>query len=148
MKFEEALELLKDGKKVRRTDTRRVYSNEPSRWEELCYIRLFCNDFYYGDICMPIGLTYSDIMADDWEEYKEPLLTKEEKEFLKMVVKMSPSNITRFMVKCDIIQKRFYLAFAVNNEPFVYQYIYVNNKYFSNLEFDKEYTLEELGLND
>ena len=85
MKFSKALELLKQGKKVRRKEwgksTKIFIRNEQlfvGNDEEECS---YANTSVYYIL--------SDILADDWEEYKEPLLTKEEKEYLKAIMKIN-----------------------------------------------------------
>ena len=84
MNFSKALELLKQGKKARRKEwgksTKIFIRNEQlfvGNDEEECN---YVNTSAY---CI-----LSDILADDWEEYKEPLLTKEEKEYLKALLKV------------------------------------------------------------
>ena len=145
MKFEEALKLLKEGKKVKRHLAGSVnyyisfdksgclleYVNSNNKWFEDAYL-----------------LDKNDMLADDWEEYKEPLLTKEEKEFLKLLVKMTPYAIGCFELKTNISTNHDFLVLFGKDGLLIQTKIYVGIGYFSNLETDKAYTLKELGLNE
>ncbi len=73
MKFEEALKLLRAGKKVRRPE-----------WEKDTYIYMSCTGFLINDKDEITTISYIDV---DWEEYREPFkLSPEEKEVLKNVL--------------------------------------------------------------
>ena len=141
MTFEKALELLKQGKKVRK----RCWANS-----EKLYVYLENNEFWLatGKIAGTIGIHYDDMLADDWEEYKEPLLTEEEKEYLRMIIKFTPGNIKivilgRHFVGCNYI----YLHYS--NDDMINSYSHcVSKGLFKNLEGYKSYTLEELGLDE
>ena len=141
MNFEKALELLKQGKKVRK----RCWANS-----EKLYVYLENNEFWLatGKIAGTIGIHYDDMLADDWEEYKEPLLTEEEKEYLRMIIKFTPGNIKivilgRHFVGCNYI----YLHYS--NDDMINSYSHcVSKGLFKNLEGYKSYTLEELGLDE
>ena len=146
MKFEEALELLKQGKKVKRR-----------KWENGVELYLKNNDFWFirKDIIMPTGLPYNDIsglpyedvVANDWEEYKEPVLTVEEKEYLKMIIKYYPFEISKVSLEYD--DEYAYEKFIkLHNSAGFDETIYVKSGSFMSLELEKEYTLEELGLKD
>ena len=141
MKFEEALELMKQGKKIRRNNN---FDGETIYWIE--------NDKLYKESKSykgeaGSGLSALQILATDWGEYKEPLLTKEEKEFLKMIIKFNAFELSKVSIDFDD---------EYANEKFIRLYgsadfgmtAYVKSNYFKNLEENNEYTLEELGLDE
>lgn len=141
MKFKEALKLLKEGKKVRQCS-----------WDDKdCYIAFDGNDFlfriYGRKYCAEYYFLNQNDFISDWEEYKEPLLTDEEKEFLKMVVKMTPYKIGFIELKTNSSTNHDFLVIFGTNGLLIQSKFYVGS-YFSNLEIDKVYTLKELGLND
>ncbi len=137
MKFEEALELLKQGKKLRRSCWTNSYKK---------YLYLENNEFWLttNEIAGIIGIHYDNIVANDWEEYEEPLLTEEEKEYLQMNIEFHPEEITSVNVRFHNHFNVVYLQY----EPNGFDYCMVNKNYFKNLEEKKEYTLEELGLEE
>ena len=145
MNFEKALELLKQGKKVRRkiwpsSDIYITFSDDDER------LKLIDNEGKFQDIYYK--LSKYDSLANDWEEYKEPLLTEEEKEYLRMIIKFTPGNIKivilgRHFVGCNYI----YLHYS--NDDMINSYSHcVSKGLFKNLEGYKSYTLEELGLDE
>lgn len=141
MKFKEALKLLKEGKKVRKCswDDKDCYiACDENDFLFRIYGRKYCAEYYF--------LNQSDFMSD-WEEYKEPLLTDEEKEFLKMVVKMTPYKIGSIELRTNSSTNHDFLVIFGTNGLLIQSKFYVGS-YFSNLEIDKVYTLKELGLND
>ena len=78
-----------------------------------------------------------------WEQ-KEELLTEEEKEFLRQVLKFG--NYGRETIKF-IIKDGYYIE--LHYKDWAYNTIYIDEKlYFKNLEATKEYTLKELGLEE
>ncbi len=149
MNFNEALELLKQGKKVRRS----CWANCHQK-----YLYLENNEFWLttNEIAGLIGIHYDNIVANDWEEYKEPLLTEEEKEYLKMVIKFHPRKIESAIVCLRKDYNLVYLQYEVENEyvgrkgdrPKDYDCYITKKDYFNNLKDNKEYTLKELGLEE
>lgn len=153
MKFEEALVLLKDGKKIRRKEewgkTTKIFIRDK---------QLLMNN---GDTEFDYANQYShwiidDIFADDWEEYKEPLLSEEEKEYLKMLIKFHPNKIGSVVVCSRIDYKLVSLYYKIENEyvgckgdhSLDYDCYTARKDDFNNLENDKKYTLKELGLDE
>ena len=142
MNFSEALELLKQGKKVERTNN---YGYVAVYWLEDGKIYKQ-DDFYKLEIgIMPV----KSLLDDGWEEYKEPVLTEEEKEYLKMIIKFSPSEVE--FVSLERLSD--YKDYDCNIVWLVYRdgdkdAHYVGEDYFNNLKENNEYTLEELGLKD
>lgn len=146
MNFSEALELLKQGKKVGRicwgatgcyicfdeSNALSEYVRIGDEWKEDDYIICKC-----------------DLLAQDWKEYKEPVLTKEEKEYLKMIIKFSPGEVD--FVSLERLSS--YKGYDYNIVWLVYRdgdrlAYYVGEDYFKNLKGNNEYTLEGLGLKD
>ena len=77
------------------------------------------------------------------EEEKE-LLTKEEREFLRQILKFGNygNETIKHIIKDGCYIELYYEVWAYNN-------IYIDkNLYFKNLEENKEYTLKELGLEE
>ena len=142
MNFSEALELLKQGKKVERINSYGYVS--------IYYLE--DGTLYKQDDCctLKIGMMPVESLLDDsWEEYKEPLLTEEEKEYLKMIIKFSPSEVD--VVSLERLSG--YKDYDYNMVWLVYRdgdrhAHYVGEDYFKNLKENNEYTLEELGLDE
>lgn len=137
MNFEEALKLLKAGKKVRRKD-----------WEEdhdkRCFIfgdELCCES--EGGVIGYVGLSIKNMLATDWEEYKKPLLTEEEKEYLRMIIKFHPNNIDKIQIYRNTYGVAIHLIYGMYIDKYT-----VSLDYFKNLEEDKGYTLKELELDE
>lgn len=150
MTFEKALNALKEGKKIRRKD-----------WCDGFFITLTSNK------CLVVngrtsGLFLDDFSEDWWEEYKEPVLTESEKEYLSAVIKP-------FRDKVEYITKKSLVTISANERgtrtnTCVSEFISIRTKneagipctinlpYFSRGDMymaminDKNYTLWELGL--
>ena len=149
MNFSEALELLKQGKKVKRINCYGYVSIYYLEGETL---------YKQDDYCtqkigiMPVGI----LLGDGWEEYKEPLLTKEEKEYLKMLIKFHPNKIDNVVVRYRIDYKLVCLQYKIENEyvgckgdrSLDYDCYTARKDCFNNLKSDKEYALKELGLDE
>ena len=142
MNFSEALELLKQGKKVKRINCYGYVSIYYLEGETL---------YKQDDYCtQKIGIIpVKNLLDDSWEEYKEPLLTKEEKEYLKMIIKFSPGEVE--LVSLERLSN--YKYYDYNMVWLTYQggdrhAHYVGEDYFKNLKENNEYTLDELGLKD
>ena len=142
MNFSEALELLKQGKKVRRINSYGYVSIYYLEGETL---------YKQDDYCtLEIGIIpVKSLLDDSWEEYKEPLLTEEEKEYLKMIIKFSPAEVD--FVSLESLSD--YEDYDCNIVWLVYRdgdrdAHYVGEDYFKGLKENNEYTLEGLGLKD
>ena len=153
MIIEEALKALREGKKVRN-----------KIWEEHEYIMLKNGFIKYGN-----GVTHRidiygeyDMCDDTWEEYKEPVLTDKEKEYLSAVIKPfrdKVESITKNSIATLTTNEigmitntcvREFISIRTKNETGIFYTI--NLPYFSRGDMyrsminDKNYTLEELGL--
>lgn len=141
MTFEEALKALKEGKKIRRKD-----------WSEGFFITLTNNK------CLVVngrtsGLFIDDFSEDWWEEVKEDILDKEEKEYLSAVIKPFRDKVTHIAKTEDDIEWSYAIMIRVDSkvvdddyyEFFLPPFKRTSSMY-KNMEVGKEYTLEELGL--
>lgn len=143
MTFEEALKALKEGKKIRRKD-----------WCEGFFITLTSNK------CLVVngrtsGLFIDDFSEDWWEEVKEDILDKEEKEYLSAVIKPFRDKVTD-ITKVEDNVASFYSLYSLRicvHLGFIDKYyeLYLppfekKSSMYKNMEVDKEYTLKELGL--
>ena len=138
MTFEKALELLKQGKKVRKCSWGKYYYivfDEDSLLRQKQHGCDYYNKYYI--------LNKNDVDAV-WEEYKELLLTDEEKEYLKLIIKFHPEKITSISVYFRKDYNLVYFKYKDDSNDCVV----TAKDYFKNLEDDKDYTLEELGLED
>ena len=107
--------------------------------------------YYNDDLTMRIGLNslevvvvYEDYKMDVvlWERPKD-LLTIEEKEYLKFVIKPFKDKIVGIVKLIDSLE--------INLEDIDVMVLpYYDNLrlYFNKLEYDKSYTLKELGLDE
>ena len=138
MNFEEALKLLKAGKKVRKCS----WTNS-----QKLYLYLENNEFWLatGEIAGTIGIHYDDMLADDWEEYKSPL-SDEEKEYLKMIIKFYPEKIEKISIYRSPHYTLIYLEYG-DKASYKESYLTGSN-HFENMEVGKHYTLKELGLDE
>ena len=140
MTIVEAVKALTEGKKIRRND-----------WSKGDYVTLKDNKVVtIGD--QPSGLYIEDFSADCWEEYKEPVLNEEEKEYLSAVIKPFRDRITYIAkVEEDIhwfywIMIRVDIGFLNDYYDFCLPPFEETSSMYKNMEVGKEYTLEELGL--
>ena len=138
MTFEKALELLKQGKKVRKCSWGKYYYivfDEDSLLRQKQHGCDYYNKYYI--------LNKNDVDAV-WEEYKELLLTDEEKEYLKLIIKFHPEKITSISVYFRKDYNLVYFKYKDDSNDCVV----TAKDYFKNLEDEKDYILEELGLED
>lgn len=114
-------------------------------------IRLILNELHIEEFNIMIKnkdieiIKHERIGENGWytvyeKEEKKELLTEEEREFLRLFIKVSDYYINNIMKKSNCI--RFY------NDYDLVTYIDINNFYFNKLENNKEYTLSELGLEE
>ena len=140
MTIVEAVKALTEGKKIRRND-----------WSKGDYVTLKDNKVVtIGD--QPSGLYIEDFSADCWEEYKEPVLNEEEKEYLSAVIKPFRDRITYIAkVEEDIhwfywIMIRVDIGFLNDYYDFCLPPFEETSSMYKNMELGKEYSLKELGL--
>ena len=141
MTIVEAFKALAEGKKIRR-----------NTWEKGDYVTLKDNKVVtIGD--QPSGLYIDDFSADWWEEYKEPVLDEEEKKYLSAVIKPFRDRVI-YIKKIDMYlgcnKYDEYILGELSNkddvvDTFALSYFPKGSMY-KNMETNKKYTLEELGL--
>lgn len=91
-------------------------------------------------------------LGDDWEEYKEDILDKEEKEYLRAVIKPFRDRITYIAkVEEDIhwfysLRIRVDIGFLNDYYDFCLPPFEETSDMYKNMEVGKEYTLKELNL--
>lgn len=96
--------------------------------------------------CYDIMKVYKDYTCRKllWERPKEPLLTEEEKEYLKAIIKPFPKSIKRIVKlkqhgRLIISLYDGYISLGILDET---------QFHFDRLENEEDYTLKELGLED
>lgn len=94
----------------------------------------------------------SFVLADDWEEYKEPILDKEEKEQLRIAIEPYRNKI-RFLYKKEICKGFAYvirICLGSNEDGFAYDHMdvvsFTKDKMYKGMTTGKFYKLEDLGL--
>lgn len=146
MTFEKALQLMKQRKRVRRAGWDkdiRCFIPENNTDTDMIIYETDCGKYFM------LKMDLEDILADDWENYKESLTSKEEKTFLQTVIQISPYEVRQFSLVFDNSINRKQLLFGYNLDgTFVSGSMYVDDNYFSTWEVNKPYTLKELGLDE
>lgn len=141
MTIVEAVKALDEGKKIRRKD-----------WEKDHYITLVDNQVVSQN-GWSSGLCIDDFSANWWEEYKEPILDEEEKKYLSAVIKPFRDRVV-YIRKVKVGECNKFISIKVkrydydeedSNEYIDLPYFRENTMYV-NMEVEKEYNLEELGL--
>ena len=140
MTIVEAVKALAEGKKIRRND-----------WEKDDYITLIDNKVV-SQSGGSSGLCIEDFSEDWWEEYKEPILDKEEKEYLSAVIKPFRDRVC-YIQKVETTNSDNQFIFIRvkrydeedGNEDIDLPYFRENTMY-KNMKGDKKYSLKELGL--
>ena len=141
MTIVEAVKALTEGKKIRRKD-----------WEKDNYITLIDNQVVSQN-GWSSGLCIDDFSADWWEEYKEDILDEEEKKYLSSVIKPFRDRVV-YIRKVKVGECNQFISIKVkrydydeedSNEYIDLPYFRENTMY-KNMEAEKEYTLEALGL--
>ena len=129
MKFEEILQPLRDGKKVRRKS-----------WKN--------KEFYMSKYTTNI----ENFIATDWEIYEEPILDEVERRYLRNVIRpfrdrvinikklVYPTNVSA-CINIRIQGEVFKESFADMDLP-----LFKANTMYKGMKANKEYTLKELGL--
>ena len=139
MTFEEALQAIKEGKKV---------GNKG--WSSSVYLKKYFDRVVNQD-GKTMNLTITSMLSDDWEEYKGPVLVEEEKEYLSAVIKPFRDRVV-YIRKVEAGKCNWFISIKVkrydeedSNEYIDLPYFRENTMY-KNMLINREYTLEELGL--
>ena len=137
MDFSKALELMKQGCKVRRREWDKgitIYIENGVLWGA------------GGEVSDVIPSVSSEWMiVNDWIEYKEELLTEDEKEFIGLY-----ADYHSLMINAIKVDERYLYFLDINTNNYIIQQCVDKFHYeettFKKLERNKIYTLEELGL--
>lgn len=141
MNLVEALNLLNEGKKIRRKD-----------WELSKYICLNKDKNIVNDLGKEVLFTidFDDIKNEHWEEYNEDILNEKEKPYLESILKPYKDRVD-FIMK-EVIgdyYERIIICVSVKNKSFknyiAFPYFNKGTMY-KGMEIDKKYTVNELGL--
>ena len=141
MTIVEAVKALAEGKKIR-----------SNHWKKGYYIRLIDNKVvsqngWSGELCI------EDFSSDIWEEYKEPVLGKKEKEYLSAIIKPFRDRVI-YIKKLDVYlgcnKYDEYILGELSNkddviDTFALPY-FPKGTIYKGMETNKKYTLKELGL--
>ena len=142
MKFEEALKLMREGKKmINANETKGTYFYF-DRHGRFCFSHIVENE--RAD-CYVNYIFFEEILDETWHEYKEPILDDVEKKYLEAVLKP-------FKKRTDYVIKRVcsggeYIFIFVNGNRDSFSFpCFKPNTMYTGMELNKQYTLEELGL--
>lgn len=80
------------------------------------------------------------------EEYVEPILTEEEKTYLMLIIKSCRNIIKYISKKLDDNWAEEYICISIDGTSEAVLPRFLENTQFKNMERDRKYTLEELGL--
>ena len=80
------------------------------------------------------------------EEYVEPILTEEEKTYLMLIIKSCRNIIKYISKKLDDNWAEEYICISIEGTSEAVLPRFLENTQFKNMERDRKYTLEELGL--
>lgn len=143
MNFFDAMKELEKGNKVRNT-----------KWKDALYLYEDNEDICFSDSFVLKNLDSTDLNYGTWELYKEPILTKEEKEYLSNVIKPFQNRvyyIVKYTNLCALNEE--YIQICVkSNRNNVYNYIslppFVKGSKYNNMRLWFKYSLKELGLDE
>lgn len=146
MTFYEALKALNEGKKIRK-----------KWWHAGDYIWLDEKNTLKNKNGseVSVAVDFDFMTKNEWEIYEEPVLDKEEKEYLSAVIKPFRNRVTD-ITKVEDNVASFYSLYSLRicvHLGFIDKYyeIYLppfekKSSMYKNMEVGKEYTLKELGL--
>lgn len=78
---------------------------------------------------------------------KNNILTKEEKDYLEIVLKPFEINKIKSIIKYPTLRgNKAYILITCHDDDFLQSLNFPKDRYLLNLEFEEEYTLEDLGL--
>ena len=136
MKFEEALKLLREGKKIRR-----------SCWRNDIYLALTKDGAtaYVNGEPWIYGMSIETILNTDWEVLEEPILDEKEKEYLSNIIKPFRDKVD-YITKVRLLNKIEYIDIEFKDDANICFPSFKANTMYKGMEPDKKYTLKELGL--
>lgn len=103
--------------------------------------------YYSGDENLIIVQVANDYNFKDviWTRDDTPILTDKEREYLSTVIKPFRYRVV-WIKKQDYYPDGQYIKIEIKKDVPVAFPLFEENKYYKNMEVDKEYILEELGL--
>lgn len=156
MRFEDALKLMREGRKV-------WINKGRGKPEHYFYIEtedgsgkqvLMCRDLLTGTSSILNQLNQGAIMCQTWEEYKKPILDEVEKTYLENFLRPYTKRFDKIKItKINMDGGRFYIRisfFAFKNGELT-DYICLpffdkDEHMYDGMEPNRLYTLDELGL--
>ena len=141
MNFFEAMKELEKGNKVRNAN-----------WIVGLYLYKENNKICFSDTCLGKYLHTTDLNYGTWELYKEPILTKEEKEYLSNVIKPFKNRvcyIIKYTNLCALNEEYIQICVkSYNNEldEDINLPIFVEGSMYKNMKKVHRYSLKELDL--
>ena len=141
MNFFEAMQELEKGKKVRNTT-----------WKDAIYLYKDNEDICFSDAGVVKNLDITDLNYGTWELYKEPILTKEEKEYLSNVIKPFKNRvgyIIKYTNLCALNEE--YIQICVKSydnelDEDINLPLFVEGSMYKNMKKVHRYSLKELDL--
>ena len=88
---------------------------------------------------------YSDKFLNQEIEIEIELLTPKEKEYLEGVIRPFKDKV-RYIAKSEMDNNLEYLCIDIKDDYHLCFPNFLRNKYYKNLEIEKKYTIEDLGL--
>lgn len=146
MTIEEAIKVMKEGKKVRRED-----------WKPNSYIWLDEENMLKDDNNKLTSFVFDcdSMLNDTWEIFEEPVLDKQEKKYLKNFLKPYTKRYGKILVTKRQVENDYYYLmiefYALKNDDYYIHSIDLpifdkGEHMYDGMESNKFYTLEELGL--
>lgn len=139
MNFIEMLIALKEGKKVK-----------CKYWYDPCYIKLDKNNSIVGPRGEPQTLHINRIRLDDsdvWELY-EPILDDVEHQYLSNIIKPFRKRVSSIKKITNLRTMNFFINIELDGgySTILLPEFSIKSEMYKNMEADRLYTLEELGL--
>lgn len=143
MNFFNAMEELKKGNKIRNAE-----------WKAGIYLYKENQKICFSDACPVEFLSTSDLNYGTWEVYKEPILTKEEKEYLSNVIKPFKNRVA-YIIKytnlCALNEEYIQIcvkSYDTEMDEDINLPIFVKGSMYKNMKKVHRYSLKEIGLDD
>lgn len=139
MKFEEILEPLRNGERVRRKN-----------WKSGVYAKIGKDNVLClngGDLPECYWIIKSvELIKTDWEIYHEPILDNEERRYLTNIIRPF-KKVVKTITKVDLNSELAFINIHMKNEMDNIELpCFMKESMYKGMELNKPYTLEELGL--
>lgn len=136
MNILEALELMKQGKKIRQKNWKKgdcmTFNGEK------LVLMSKKNSLWYD-----VVISLSDAYKDEWEELKKPILDEAEKRYLSAVIRPFRENVQS--IKKGEVTRLQCICIELKNEIFDLPF-FAKDTMYKGMKVGKRYTLKELGL--